>query len=142
MLGTPWDYVIGVGIVTILGFGARTFFTGLRENIVKAVVDSALKQILGGLQTGLNDVKSDVSLIKTAQQTTAATSLLYMQELHAMRQRLEDHLKTDEEFQSQDRDWRLVVSEFMDWATDFIKNHMHVGAVATEGPKAPPMVGA
>lgn len=128
----PLPYILGVIAITILGFLARTFFAGLRENIVKAVVDSALKKILGELTQGIAELKADMGHVKAAQQTSAGTGLLYLQELHDFRNRMEEHLKTDEEFQKTEHDWRTVVAEFIDWSTNFLKTHMHVGAIATE----------
>ena len=140
MIGPPFDYIIGVICVVILGFVARTFFTGLRENIVKAVVDSALKRILGDITSGIKEVKEDLKLVKSAQLTAAGTSLLQMQETAAMRQRLEEHLTSDEKFQTEEKDWKLIVSDFIEWSTNFLKTHMHIGAVAEEPPKTPPLV--
>jgi hypothetical protein len=133
-------YVIGLAAIATLGFIVRTFFAGLREYIVKAVVDSSLKAILGEIQGGLKELKDDMKLVKTAQLTMAQGDVLKQTEMNALRLRLETHIDDYNRWREVIIDFRVKVQDFMDWASNFLKTHMHVGAVAEEPPTNPPVV--
>lgn len=132
---SPLVYIIGVLLVTLFGLGmgfiGRLFLAGVRQQVVSAVVNTAMGAVLGNIEATIQDVKADVTLIKTSQQTTSQTFLLLNQDLSAMRTRLESHLTSDEDWQDRERSFNEHVTDFMDWAGEFLKNHMHVGASAS-----------
>ena len=136
---SPIFYIIGMVVGTLalafIGLTGRMFMAGVRDQIIKQLVDSTLKTVLGDIQTGIKELKADMSLVKTAQQITAGSDLLKAQEIAALRKRVEEHLVSDESWQDLERVHRIKVDTFMDWASNFLKTHMHVGATAEEPPK-------
>ena len=124
----PIFYIIGMIfgslVLALFAFMGRLFVAGARDQIVQTIVDSSLNTLLGEIKTGVKELKADMTLVKTAQQTISGTVLLQMQDMAAMRLRLEDHLTVDENF-------HYKMNEFVTWATDFIKNHIHFSASAS-----------
>lgn len=139
---SPLFYFAGILLVALLGLAGRTFLVGVREQVVKTVVNTAVDALLNDVKTSINDIKlsvqdikDDVKLMKTSQATQTQATLLTSTELSAMRTRIDEHTTSDEKWQDTERTFREKVQDFMDWASEFLRSHVHAGAIASSSDK-------
>lgn len=133
-----FSYVIGAIGLALLGFVGRMMWTGVKESVVKAVVDSSLKDILGGMVGNIQDIKEDLKDIKTGNGDIRARMSQGAVELDALRRRFDAHMEIAGEldddyslYKERNERFRERVETFMKWAESFLKEHTHMPSTPT-----------
>ena len=57
--------IIGFVFIAVTGFMMRMLWAGLRDSIIRAVLDSSLKKLLGGLEDGVRGISADIRLMRS-----------------------------------------------------------------------------
>ena len=104
----------GFIIITVLGIMGRLFWSGFRETIVKAVLDSSLKEMLGGITSALDSIKDDTKDMRVQQRQGNEVTQQNRVELDGLRSRLDNHLQEAAEQWVVLSTFKQATEQFMD----------------------------
>lgn len=115
--------VAGFVIVASLTILGRLMWSGFRETIVKAVVESSLGKLLSGVERSLADLKSDMGFIKENQSQNRMSAIQITADVQAVRQRFDAHVDVDQTMHDDYFAFKHEIMEFVEWAKKLIHDH-------------------
>lgn len=116
----PTEIIIAIGCflgVTVVGIFGRLFWAGFQTTLVRAVLDSTLKQILHGITETLGSIKEDTRDMRVKQNMQDTVAQQNRVEVEAIRLRLDSHLQEAAEKWVSIVAFRQRVESFMEWMT-------------------------
>lgn len=126
--------LVGFLAMTAVGIASRLLWSGFRDTIVRAVLDSSLKQLLGGLTESLQTIKSDLTYVKSGQDDIRGVTRQASIELNAVRSRFDGHQELAQDRFEAYQVFKHQVEDFMEWARQLITEHKHVTAPSVTAP--------
>ena len=115
-------------VFAVLGVIVKMIWSGFRDAIVKAILESSLGKLFDGLRTDIRHISEDVGHIKIAQDDIRVGHRQTTEEHNALRRRFDSHLDTAQLQQDDYKDFKAGIEEFVKRVTCYMRDHTHEAA--------------